>query len=294
MDRIFSKGTLLVFSIMLVVIGCSFLLRGCNSEREVKANVFPREVELGFPVMYRDSTENVKELIWEFGNGDFSTDHKGTYIYTAPGNYKMRVKADGKAQEFVVKVVQKKMATEKKFVRIIAPTTAFVGEGVTFIADGDATDWQWKFGQTGKVDSHEQDVVYHYDVPGNYQVRLISGNMEYPVFHNIQILSAATTRVTTPGGGGDGDIYEPLRQFLQNIVDHRGSYDKNYRGALKFLNNNERLLVVVNNSNENDFYSYCHGLHITGKQHGTYIDMAIPEIEGGKVKRLLVSQRTSN
>ncbi len=287
MDRLFSKGTLLVFSIMLLVLGCTFLLRGCNSEREVKANVFPKEVELGSPVMYRDSTENVKELIWEFGNGDFSTDHKGTYTYTAPGNYKVRVKADGKAQEFVVKVVQKKKTAEKKFVRIVAPKTAYVGEGVTFIADGDATDWQWKFGETGKVDSYEQNVVYHYDSIGNYKVRLISGNMEYPVFHDIKVVSPSVTRDTT-------NPFDKLRQFLQNIVDCKGSYDNNYRGALKFLNNNERLLVVVNNNNENDFYSYCHGLHITGKQHGTYIDMAIPEKEGGRVKRLLVSQRTSN
>lgn len=291
MDRIFSRGTLLVFSILLTVVGLSALLRGCFSDVEIKANVFPKEVEVGSPILYRDSTVNAKEVIWEFGNGDFSQDRKGSYIFPVTGNYKVRVKVDGKSHDFVVKVVEKKKTAEKRFVRIIAPSQAYVGEGVVFVADGDASDWNWEFGNAGKISSHEQNLVHYFEEVGEYTVKLTSGNMEYPVFHTITVNPPTPTREITGGGTPE----DKFRTYLQNIIDHHGSFDSNYKNCLARLNRNENVPVLINNTNENDFRSYCHGLRILGRQHGTVVnEVAFETGSNGRVSRLLVTQVTSN
>ena len=47
--------------------------------------------------------------------------------------------------------------------------------------------------------------------------------------------------------------------------------------------------------NENDFYSYCNGLKIMGKQQSTVILDVNPERDSnGRIKRLLVNQVAKN
>ncbi len=290
MDRIFSKGTLLVFSILLLVVFICWLMRGCSGDATIRASVSKREVVVDEPFNYVDSTPGVKEVVWEFGNGDFSDERRGTYTFHTVGNYKVRVKADSKTQTFVVKVLSKGKEASRKFVRIIAPTHVLKNEGVTFIGEGDAEDWRWEFGETGKVDSREQNAIYHYSEVGDYVVRLTAGNMEYPVFHTIHVAPEVVGRITEdPVGMGDMDI----QKHLQAIIDHPGEYNKNYNYILKkYLKTN--VLVVVNNVNENDFTSYCYGLKIMGKQNSTVIESVALEKENGKVKRLLVNQKTAN
>ena len=52
---------------------------------------------------------------------------------------------------------------------------------------------------------------------------------------------------------------------------------------------------VVKFLKENDFYSYCYGLNILGKQHSTVIEEVVIEADSDvrAVKKLLISQSSS-
>lgn len=291
MDRIFSKGTLLVLGISAVIILLSTLFRGCSSETKIRASVSAKEVYLGDAIFYKDSTPGVREVIWEFGNGDFSTDRQGSYVFTTVGNYKIRLKAGSKSQEFVVKVRPEKTQEEREVVSILAPSFVVKNEEVVFMGEGDADTWRWNFGVGGPADSKERNVIVKFDKAGDYQVTLLAGNMKYPVYHKIHVEEDVVGRRTTGGGGTPPE--DLIQRYLQNIIDHQGKYNDNYHRILTLLNGNNKMTVLINNVNENDISSYCQGLSILGKQDGTFIEKVVRDMDGSRIRRLLIEQKTA-
>lgn len=292
MDRIFSKGTLLVFGIAVIVVLLSTLFRRCSADPVIRASVSAKELTLGEPIFFADSTPGGKTVIWEFGNGDFTSDRRGSYTYAAVGNYKIRVRVDSRTQEFVVKVQSAKQKKERQFVNILAPSLVLKNEKVVLMAEGDADAWHWKFGNGGPEDSKERNVIVTFDKPGDYKVSLMCSNMEYPVYHDIHVEDDAIGRNKTSVGGTPPE--DLIQKYLQNIIDHQGKYNDNYKHILGLLNGNNKMIVVVNNINENDISSYCQGLSIMGKQDGTYIEQVVRDMDGNRIKRLLVSQKKTN
>ncbi|HOI27429.1 MAG TPA: PKD domain-containing protein [Paludibacteraceae bacterium] len=188
-------------------------------------------------------------------------------------------------------VKERRIQIGKRPMRIIAPTQVLQNERVIFMADGDCKDWRWEFGETGDVDSQNQNPIYSYSKPGSYEIRLSSETTKYPIVHQIEVLPE-----NTESDSSDAMmlIASDIQEHLQNIVD-KGSFNKNYNYILKkYLGNNPNVMVLVNGDKENDFYSYCYGLKIVGKQNSTWIDEVVLETdkEASCVKRLLVSQNS--
>ncbi len=291
MNSFFSKGNLIVFGTIIVLLGVCGIIKSCTQETEIRAAVSPLNVELGSAIYYADSTLGAKSVLWEFGNGDVSKDPKGSYIFTHTGKYKIRLTVDyDKVVSFLVNVRDRKMATEKERVKIIAPSQAMVNERVVFMADGDADSWSWEFGETGTVDSRERNPIYVFSKPGQHEIRLLAGNMEYPIVKVIDVVSEAFTVTENPCAAIEDDI----REHLQNIIDKK-DFNKNYNYILnKYLGKRANTMVLVNNTNENDFYSYCNGLKIMGKQRSTVIEgVAMENNPNGSIKRLLINQSST-
>ena len=291
MNSFFSKGNLIVFGTLIVLLGVCGIIKSCTQETEIRAAVSPLNVELGSAIYYADSTLGAKSVLWEFGNGDVSKDPKGSYIFTHTGKYKIRLTVDyDKVVSFLVNVRDRKMATEKERVKIIAPSQAMVNERVVFMADGDADSWSWEFGETGTVDSRERNPIYVFSKPGQHEIRLLAGNMEYPIVKVIDVVSEAFTVTENPCAAIEDDI----REHLQNIIDKK-DFNKNYNYILnKYLGKRANTMVLVNNTNENDFYSYCNGLKIMGKQRSTVIEgVAMENNPNGSIKRLLINQSST-
>ena len=58
----------------------------------------------------------------------------------------------------------------------------YQGEELVFSAEGYGMDtWLWEFGESGTVDAYEQQVVYSYDIPGEYTISLQTNTTKYPV-----------------------------------------------------------------------------------------------------------------
>ncbi|MBR2261799.1 MAG: PKD domain-containing protein [Paludibacteraceae bacterium] len=296
MNSFFSKGNLIVFGTLIVLFGVCGIIKSCTQETEIRAAVSPLNVELGKAIYYSDSTSGAKSVLWEFGNGDVSKDPKGSYIFTHTGKYKIRLTVDyDKVVSFIVNVNDRKMATEKERVKIIAPSKAMVNERVVFMADGDADSWNWEFGETGIVDSRERNPIYVFSKPGQHEIRLLAGNMEYPITKTIDVVSSDFTITGDPRSEIENDIQE----HLQDIIDKK-NFNSNYNYILnKYLSKKhggrgDNTLVLVNNTNENDFYSYCNGLKIMGKAKSTFIESVTMENNpDGSIKRLLINQSST-
>ncbi|KGN96772.1 PKD domain-containing protein [Porphyromonas crevioricanis] len=292
MNKIFTRWMIIVLAALAAGILIAWLLRLEFTDKEIHAYVSPTEVELGSPIFFTDSTQNAREVLWEFGNGDMSVERKGEYLFPQTGRYQVRLKIDGKQEaRFIVNVREKTETKKEILVRIIAPTTAIQNELITFMADGESSEWRWEFGESGDVDSREKNPTYAYREPGIYQVHLTSESTEYPVLHQIEILPEYAESDSTDVLSL---IAEDIRVRLQNIVDGE-SFNANYNYILdKYLCNNPNVIVLINNVRQNDFYSYCHGLKIIGSRSSTTVlEVAVePDKKSNCVKKLLVHQNS--
>ena len=168
-------------------------------------------------------------------------------------------------------------------VRIKAPSMVYQNEHVSFMADGDSDNWRWGFGESGNVDSWEQNPSHVYSEAGVYEVKLMADNMRSPIVHRIEVVPRWICH-----GLESGDI----RKRLQQIIDERNVFNRNYEYLLrKYLYKNPNVPVLINGTNENDFSSYCYGLKIKGKQRSTIIiDVDLERDNKRRIKRLLVTQ----
>lgn len=294
MNKLFSKGQLSILATILLLIVVSMIIKSCSSEVNIRASVSPLNVEIGNPIRFSDSTYNASEVFWEFGNGEISQEKCGSYTFKEIGNYRVRLTVDKeKSQCFVVNVKERKTGRNNRFVKIKAPSSVVQNERVVFMADGDSDNWRWEFGESGQVDSQEQNPIYVYSKVGVYDVKLMASNMMYPVVHTIEVLPEFAIDEST-----DTDVQasDEFKERLQQIIDERNVFNANYNYLLRhYLSGDSNVIVLINGTNENDFYSYCNGLKIMGKQQSTVIIDVNPERDAnGKIKRLLVNQYSSN
>jgi hypothetical protein len=240
-------------------------VRACFSSRQIAASVYPLEVELKTPVCFSDSTKNAGNWMWEFGNGDVSTEQSGHYFYRTEGKYQIRLIVDGKLEKkFIVNVKTKSSEDNlEQLINIIAPNSGLQGEYITFRGEGSSKEWRWEFGETGQTDSREKTAIYKYNEPGTYDVLLSTEETYYPIRHTIVIepkyMDKDTLTVETMIGND-------IREKLQAIVEQK-PFNKNYNYILNtYLCGNPNTPIMVNNTKKNDFYSYCQGLKIVGNK----------------------------
>ena len=294
MNKLFSKGQMIVVAMMLSMVVLAIIVRSCTAGDPIRASVSPLDVEVGASIRYSDSTYNTSHILWEFGNGDNSHEKNGLYTFMEPGRYQVRLIVNReKSKCFIVNVRERRSVRNNKLIKIKAPSKVVQNERVVFMADGDSDNWRWEFGESGQVDSQEQNPIYVYSKVGVYEVKLMAGNMLYPVVHTIEVMPEFAIDESTDV---DTQASDEFKKRLQQIIDERNVFNSNYNYLLRYyLSGNSNVMVLINGTNENDFYSYCNGLKIMGKQQSTVImDVNIERGKRGNIKRLLVNQVSKN
>lgn len=294
MNKLFSKGQMIVVAMMLSMVVLAIIVRSCTAGDPIRASVSPLDVEVGASIRYSDSTYNTSHILWEFGNGDNSHEKNGLYTFMEPGRYQVRLIVNReKSKCFIVNVRERRSVRNNKLIKIKAPSKVVQNERVVFMADGDSDNWRWEFGESGQVDSQEQNPIYVYSKVGVYEVKLMAGNMLYPVVHTIEVMPEFAIDESTDV---DTQASDEFKKRLQQIIDERNVFNSNYNYLLRYyLSGNSNVMVLINGTNENDFYSYCNGLKIMGKQQSTVImDVNIERDKRGNIKRLLVNQVSKN
>ena len=263
MNKLLNYRIYIIILAIALVLGAMFLVRSCAYNREIQANIGPLDIKQGETITFVDSTKGTDNWLWEFGNGDESTEQRGQYTFTETGRYQVRLTVDGSFEKkFLVNVRASQKDDALDLIKIIAPKDALQGEYITFRGEGSSKDWRWEFGESGQVDALEKTAIYKYDLPGKYTVSLRTEETKYPILHTIDIIPQYSESDTTDVASIIGN---DIREKLQNIVDQK-TFNKNYNYILStYLCNDPNALVIVNNTNKNDFYSYCQGLKIIGK-----------------------------
>lgn len=130
-----------------------------------------------------------KRLIWEMGNGDtLMRNTDVSYTYRKAGKYLITLKIDGKhsVNKYIKVISGLEHEAIDSIPRINGVSEGYQGEELVFSAEGYGMDtWLWEFGESGTVDAYEQQVVYSYDIPGEYTISLQTNTTKYPVKHRI-------------------------------------------------------------------------------------------------------------
>ncbi len=229
-----------------------------------------------------------RKLIWHLGNGDtLSRNDNVQYVYKKAGRYLVSLTDSDKkisTSQYVKVVSGKEYVTRDSIPKIHGVSEGYQGEELVFSAEGPGIDtWYWEFGETGTVDAYKRQVVYIYNTPGTYQVKLLTNTTEYPIYHTVTILPRferieETVAVDSLSLAAE-DIKEKLQAIANTKVKDRSLYHKNvnYIKNTYLCDKPEEVVVVVNGGKFNDFYSYCQGLHF---------------LEGAKKNRLKIESVT--
>lgn len=264
-----------LYIIAIAIFTCiiiALIIRLLLQSRKPEALVFPVETYQNTPVFYSDSTYMASNWLWEFGNGDTSSKQEGEYTYKETGAYQIRLTIDKSIQKtFIVNVRKPVLSEIDSLLRIVAPSTVIQGEHVVFRGIGYANEWRWAFGETGMTDAREQVTIYSYKSPGNYRVELMTEYTKYPVMHTITVM---------PKYEEDEDdkrvrMGNDIRERLQAIVDGK-HFGTNYNHILtKYMCNNHNALITINETKNNDLYSYCQGLKIIDRKITTILEVIV-------------------
>jgi hypothetical protein len=274
MKKITNSKIYLVIGAIVTCIAIAFVIRYFLSSTKIQAFVSSTEIYKGDLLNFSDSTFRAKEWLWEFGNGDISNEKTGNYEYKEIGTYLLRLTINNSSlqKDFIINVRPPVRLERDSIIRIDAPTTAMQDEFIVFRGIGLSKEWRWAFGHTGLVDSRDQIAIYSYSEAGRYEVELTTEETKYPVRHIIEVypkyMESDTTDVLTLIGND-------IREKLQAIVDGK-PFNANYNHIMnRYLCNNSQLLVIINNDRRNDFYSYCQGLKILGKNNTDILQVIV-------------------
>lgn len=262
--------------ILLAVI--IFLLRSSLfDKRVINAKILKDEIFLNENLLYSDNTVNAKKWLWEFGNGDKSTNQNGRYHFKKAGDYIVRVTVDGSLrQQFPVSVKDSlPAAPTDTLVTINGPTEGIVNEQIRLEAQGSARIFEWSFGETGRVDVKGPTALYIFHKPGTYLVKLRTDKSKHPVIHRMFISNpdSVINQIVAPGEG-ERKVADDIRAHLQAIANGANFNRHYYYLVNRYFCGDEKVSVNLEadgGSKQTDFYSYCMRLTFGG---GISIDEA--------------------
>lgn len=153
----------------------------------LKADFIADTLSGGIPltVNFSDTSKGTPiAWIWNFGDGNSSTDKNPQHIYTSPGSYKVELEViDAEGNRNTESKVNYITATDPS-APLSANFISDVNNGVapltvqfTDISDGNPINWEWDFQNDGKVDSIVQNPTFTFDTAGTYTVSLIASDL---------------------------------------------------------------------------------------------------------------------
>jgi len=269
-----SQGYVILYILLSVLLltGLIVLFKSSLFEnRTVDARILKDQIYLNENLVYTDNTRGASSWLWEFGNGEKAATQNGSYHYTKPGEYIIRLTVDGKLREqFPVSVRDTIKSVIDSVLTISGPTSGVVNEEVRLEGDGEGKNFEWSFGETGRVDVKGKTALYTYRAPGTFLVRLRTDKSRKPVFHTITVTDPNSEIVEDMVAPGDGErkAIDDIRARLQAIANG-ADFNANYYYLInKYMCSNEKVSVNVEmngKKKQTDFYSYCMGLTFGGE-----------------------------
>ena len=244
-----------------------------------------------------------KKVVWKMGNGDSIVGHPNIrYRYKNAGQYLVTLHVDGKqvvGKTIQIAVVKEKIAVDS-IPKINGVSRGYEGEDLVFSAEGHGIDtWYWEFGESGTVDAFDRQVVYRYDKPGKYVIRLKTNTTEYPVEHEITILPKVEDIMEQPQPVDTVALVQnDIKRHLQAIANAKASDKAAYYANMNYIKNTyfyydaDQVTVEVNGARYNVFPDYCQGLHFlesSARKRVIIDDVKVDDVK--RITKIQVTQR---
>lgn len=241
-------------------------------EGSINAKIHRSEFYLEEDLVFADNTTGAKKWLWEFGNGDRSTEQSGKYTFKEPGSYVVRLTVNDNMREQFIVVVREPLpvAVIDTVLYVTGPTGGLVFEELRLEANGIGEIFEWSFGETGRIDVIGRSALYTYSKPGTYRVRLRSDKSRDVAIHEVRIIdpTAEMTKELDAPGSGAQKALDDLRAHIQAIADG-ADFNTKYNFILsKFLCNNDNVKVNVEMEGvrkQMPLYTYLMGLTFSNK-----------------------------
>lgn len=185
------------FLLVVVLVATSSFMYKFYTVEECPTIVFDisdDNIAVGEMVMFTNRTEGQRYVQWDFGdNSAIQTASNVGHAYSLPGEYIIKVKANGSCAAYKrVNVQPKKNLVDNSLIPKFAyPNLIEINKKIKFVSLTEAADsYEWRFGETGKVDSREKNPTYTYSTPGLKTVSLIiNGNDKYIAKRMIHVMA---------------------------------------------------------------------------------------------------------
>lgn len=146
--------------------------------KDINYDITGSTYTVGKIIRFNDKTEGAENWRWDFGDKSSGSFLKNTiHAYTKPGEYKVKLVINSSC-ELVKTIKIKKGAivkdTKKYPVFELPSKDIFVGETLTLNdKTPNAKSWEWRFGESGKLDSNKKMGEYTYEEEGEKVISLI-------------------------------------------------------------------------------------------------------------------------
>jgi PKD repeat protein len=161
--------------IFILIGGLSISFAGCGQPPIASFSVDKELIIVGTPVHFIDqSTGKVTSWLWDFGDGDSSSEQNPSHVYAKEGDFSAILtvlnKSGNSTCETNIGVLQSPVAG------LTGKDVALIGESIQFTnaSSGDITSYSWDFGD-GEI-SMEQNPSHIYNTAGSYNVTLTVSN----------------------------------------------------------------------------------------------------------------------
>ncbi len=280
------KSIVLFFIITILVTATVFAYKYINYTPcdVVDFEYNARDLRVGEIIRFKDNTQGVIQREWDFGDSTTADTGVSPYhTYDKPGLYIVKLKVNGRCESIEELTIKEKVfiLDSSKLAKFEVPKKIKVGE-VLRIKDNtlNATSWEWRFGETAKVNSTKKNPEYIYDTPGLKTITLIvNGDSRYGTKKKITVLpkekpkDEPIRKITAPIEGTSKIKYAPdqgvkdapteefkapfigKKEFEAKLllVSKKKATAKNFK---EYLCNNLDLSIIVNKK-RTTFLEFC-------------------------------------
>ncbi len=181
----------------------------------------------GITVDFYSTTQNAESFLWEFGDGNISSDPNPSHTYYSEGVFTVKLTVNGPGGQTIKDDIQVEIYPEPTALFDVLPNVVTLPDKVTFANKSlGAETYNWDFGDGNK--SIEINPEHVYSEPGNYDISLEAIN-EYGCndmyYQNGAVTAEAGGKITfpnaftpNPSGPTDGGRYD--RTDKNNYIFH--------------------------------------------------------------------------
>lgn len=192
LKRYFDLKILLLFASICALSLIVILFKYANNE-DCNINDFAIEADSFFTddlIIFSDKSKNSNSWRWNFGDStQISFRSKVAHSFEKEGEYIVHLIVNNKCHvEKLVTILPRTYSVDRKLLpKFNLPIHIVQGENLEVIDNTEgAKSWEWRFGETNKVDSFDKNASYTYETPGKKSVSLVvNGDYKHVEIKNI-------------------------------------------------------------------------------------------------------------